>query len=56
MCVCVLFFLWLALLFRINGDEAAVKCVKHFKSSFFTALLESRPGKRVEDRVDAGGR
>ena len=28
--------------------------VKHFKSSFFTALLECGPGKRVDDGVDAG--
>ena len=28
---------------------------KHFKSSFFTALLECRPGKRVNDGVDTGG-
>ena len=32
-----------------------MKFVKHFKSSFFTALLECRPGKRVDDGVDAGG-
>ena len=32
-----------------------MKFVKHFKSSFYTALLECRPGKRVDDGVDAGG-
>ena len=33
-----------------------VKFVKHFKSSFyFTALLECRPGKRVDDGIDTGG-
>ena len=26
-----------------------MKFEKHFKSSFFTALLECRPGKRVDD-------
>ena len=31
-----------------------VKFVKHFKSSFFTALLECAPCKRVDDGVDAG--
>ena len=31
-----------------------MKFVKHFKSSFFTALLECGPGKRVDDGVDAG--
>ena len=39
--------------FRTNGDEV-VKFVKHFKSSFFMALLECGPGKRVDDGVDAG--
>ena len=32
-----------------------MKFIEHFKSSFFTALLECRPGKRVDDGVDAGG-
>ena len=31
-----------------------MKFVKHFKSSFFTALLECGPGKRVDDGVDTG--
>ena len=31
-----------------------MKFVKHFKSSFFTALLECGSGKRVDDGVDAG--
>ena len=31
-----------------------MKFVKHFKSSFFTTLLECWPGKRVDDGVDAG--
>ena len=48
-------FCWLWLVFRINRDKAVVKYIKHFKSSFFTALLECRPGKRVDDGVDAGG-
>ena len=32
-----------------------MKFEKHLKSSFFTALLECRPGKRVDDGVDADG-
>ena len=32
-----------------------MKFVKHFKSSFFTALFECKPGKRVDDGVDARG-
>ena len=32
-----------------------MKFVKYFKSSFFTALLECGPGKRVDDGVDARG-
>ena len=31
-----------------------MKFVKHFKSSFFSALLECGPGKRVDDGVDTG--
>ena len=31
------------------------KFVKLLKSSFFTVLLECRPGKGVDDGVDAGG-
>ena len=56
-CVHVLFFLWLDLVSVGCGrysESMVMKFVKRFKSSFFTALLECWPGKRVDDGVDAG--